>query len=337
DNLSLNNLSSSSQSLQLYYDIMITIIVERIILSLILSFGYVIVISMVSSLLKNDFQRLKMPATNLHQSSISNSVLVKEGFKNGLPKFIPVFFIVLICNILFWLGASFFLIPAIFIGIIFAVIQVVIVLEKDKPVWESFKRSYQLAKSNFIKIFVVTIFIGVIQFFISIIATLFFDIPYSIITGDLSGTLIDNVTYKFLQLLAESVGAPLTIISLTILYYDLKFSEKRRKMGYQYVRSPQSQIQSYPSNPYQSYSPPLTYPTSQSVYPIGEEVECSNCHLKSPKIAKFCAHCGKELVIQPSLEDSLPQVTSQGKICSKCGQKAKRDSDNFCQFCGAKY
>jgi membrane protease subunit (stomatin/prohibitin family) len=89
-------------------------------------------------------------------------------------------------------------------------------------------------------------------------------------------------------------------------------------------------------------------PPQEAGVAIGSGLACTKCHNEIPKDARFCHHCGGQVVVQQRCPDCSTELPVEAKFCFGCGGSLARTSGcnecgrdvpkgaKFCFHCGAK-
>jgi hypothetical protein len=143
----------------------------------------------------------------------------KDAFMFGLRKFIVVFLGGLLVGLAFILGFIALIIPALYLGVLFALYVHAIIIEDASP-WDSLMRSRKLISGSWWRSLGIFILIGVLSAIISLLATA----PLEIFSGAfffwdpyLQGLI--NILYN---IPVSIIVTPISAIAYTLYYYDLR-------------------------------------------------------------------------------------------------------------------
>jgi hypothetical protein len=122
-------------------------------------------------------------------------------------------------------GLVFCCIPGIILAILLALVPVVLVIE-DSRYFDAMKRSWALAKGDWVRVLVVLIVTAVLAFVLQMILTAPFQLlamfkesgpgnvgPLTVLHGIMSGV-------------AQTLVLPITTIALVLLYYDIRVRQE---------------------------------------------------------------------------------------------------------------
>jgi membrane protease subunit (stomatin/prohibitin family) len=85
-----------------------------------------------------------------------------------------------------------------------------------------------------------------------------------------------------------------------------------------------------PSGPGGAAGQPPPSPTGPS------SPSCPECRQETPVDAKFCPHCGHQLLVFTQCSSCGKNLTPNARFCSRCGQAVeKQPKPKFCPHCGA--
>ncbi|MEM0219241.1 MAG: hypothetical protein QW260_07700 [Thermoproteota archaeon] len=129
-----------------------------------------------------------------------------------VPKVISIIVATIISSFITILGLLFLVIPGVIVMIMFALIVPVIVLE-NKGALDSLGRSKILVNRRWLKTLVILLINGIIMFFARIFSNVLL-VPF------------DERVSTILSEVISSIIAPITTISITLLYYSMLFKEK---------------------------------------------------------------------------------------------------------------
>ncbi len=179
----------------------------------------------------------------------------------AFQKFISLLIAGLIYGSLMILGFISFVLPGVFVAVIFSLSAPVIVIE-DKGVFESFKRSNGLVRGSWMKVFTV---IFIILFMVGI----------AMVIGEAAGFFFGRFR-DVVSMLIVSLVQPIHPIAITLLYYSLHAREKRFEP-----------------------KPLREGPEELSEVYIDHAVEqvryCIYCGQRLPFDALFCPRCGRQV------------------------------------------
>ncbi len=151
-----------------------------------------------------------------------NPVDIRKSIQVARQRLTKVILGSIISSIGIGIGLVFFLIPGIYLSIIWAIWLPIVILGNQEP-GDALRTSSQLTKNNRLRIFVVMFLLALIGFLLETALDLFvpvsFDWIYTGIYGAFLGSVFDAIIY------------PLTIISGTLIYLTIK--SQREKMVYQ--------------------------------------------------------------------------------------------------------
>ncbi|OLS27509.1 MAG: hypothetical protein HeimC3_02870 [Candidatus Heimdallarchaeota archaeon LC_3] len=338
--------TDTNELLNLSNKILFTFFTESLVISVFLSIAYAITLFVVKSNFERVLPNNLLIKTVPNDMSETKSLItkLKISISKVIPKLIPIVIAAFILNFLTLIGLIFFIVPGIIISGLVSLVPVIILSESDISVGKSFKRSYELVKGFLLKTLALLVFIGIIQFILATIVQLILVNIYVVFSGidpEQISTSTDPI-FVILRYVSEAFFAPLSIISLILFYYNLKWENQQK-----YSQPWNVPIQNQPIQPYPQYQ--QIQPSQQSYQPQTENIVppheksifCISCGKANPIYGSFCAFCGKKLLksseTSTNIGNNSENLDLNKIVCSTCGKPPRKPEDKFCAYCGMKY
>ncbi|HET6454240.1 MAG TPA: YciC family protein [Armatimonadota bacterium] len=158
---------------------------------------------------------------------LGNRPTILGSYKAILPRLVPFMLTALLTVVMYGLGFVLCCIPGIALTILLAFVPVVLVIE-DHRYMDAIKRSWALAKSDWVRVLVVLIISAVLGGILQMILTT----PFQILTMFKQGEPGNIGPLTIVQAVMSGVAAtlvlPITTIAIVLLYYDIRI----RKEGF---------------------------------------------------------------------------------------------------------
>lgn len=158
-------------------------------------------------------------AGNFYEREVTFREAIGQLFSNSL--WLKLIILGLAISISVFFGSLFFILPGIFLSIVFYLAINAAVLEGKSP-WSAMVRSWELVFKDFGKVFLIFLLMGIIT---SIITTIFLlpNFLISIVSIFLNWDIsILTTVMSFLVVVLEVFAAPIPVIASTLLYLDLR-------------------------------------------------------------------------------------------------------------------
>lgn len=187
-----------------------SIIILAVIMLLYVPLGYLVVAA------------ITLAISNLY---LGKKMTIMESYKAILSRLLPFSLTMILVSLLYGLGFVLCIVPGILLFFVLAFVSQVFIIE-GKEYFDCMRRSYELARGEWLKIFVVGIITFVVVMVISAALTSPLQIATVFMKNPFSGPM--SIAQGFAQGISQTISLPVQTIAFVLLYYDIRI----RKEGF---------------------------------------------------------------------------------------------------------